>query len=82
MATTVVNPRLEKVWEAQRPLTSVFGTVDHKVIGKRYILTAFLFFSLAGIEALLSFVHSWRCPKILSSALKLIINSSPCTVQQ
>ncbi len=53
MATTVVNPRLEKVWEAQRPLTSVFGTVDHKVIGKRYILTAFLFFSLAGIEALL-----------------------------
>ena len=50
---TVANPRLEKIWEAQRPITSLLGTVDHKIIGKRYILTAFLFFSLAGIEALL-----------------------------
>ena len=50
---TVANPRLERVWEAQRPITSVLGTVDHKIIGVRYIVTAFLFFSLAGIEALL-----------------------------
>ncbi len=49
---TAANPRLERIWEAQRPLTGLLGTVDHKVIGKRYILTAFLFFSLAGIEAL------------------------------
>lgn len=51
--TTVANPRLEEVWEAQRPIVSLLGIADHKKIGKRYLLTAFLFFTLAGIEALL-----------------------------
>src|ERR1044071_3461462 len=51
--TTVAEPRLEKVWETRRPIVSLLGTIDHKVIGKRYILTAFLFFSLAGLEAFL-----------------------------
>jgi cytochrome c oxidase subunit I+III len=53
--TTVedTKPRLDRVWEAQRWLTNVFATVDHKIIGKRYMLTALLFFSLAGGEAFL-----------------------------
>ncbi len=47
------KPRLDDVWEAQRWFTSVFANVDHKAIGKRYILTAILFFALAGVEAFL-----------------------------
>ena len=50
---TVAEPRLESIWEARQPITSLLGTIDHKVIGKRYILTAFLFFSLGGLEAFL-----------------------------
>src|ERR1041384_7948802 len=50
---TVAEPRLERIWEAQKPITRLLGTIDHKVIAKPYILTAFLFFSLAGLEAFL-----------------------------
>ncbi len=50
---TPTNPRLERIWQAKRPINRVLGTVDHKIIGVRYIATTFLFFSLAGIEALL-----------------------------
>src|ERR1051325_6691935 len=50
---TVAEPWLERIWETQKPITRLLGTIDHKVIGKRYILTAFLFFSLAGLEAFL-----------------------------
>ncbi len=53
MATAAKTTSLESAWEAQRPLISLFGTVDHKTIGKRYMLTAFLFFALGGIEAAL-----------------------------
>ncbi len=50
---TVAEPSLENAWEASRPLAAVFGTVDHKTIGNRYMLTAFLFFILGGIESAL-----------------------------
>src|SRR5512138_3081129 len=51
--TTVAEPRVERIWEARKPIISLLGTIDHKVIGRRYILTAFLFFSLGGLEAFL-----------------------------
>jgi cytochrome c oxidase subunit I len=51
--TTVAERRLESAWRAEHILTGLLGTVDHKVIGKRYMLTALIFFALAGIEALL-----------------------------
>ena len=51
--TTQAQPSLERMWTADRPWVSVLGTVDHKVIGKRYLVTAFLFFTLGGIESLL-----------------------------
>ena len=53
MATAVAQPSLRRKWEADSPLLSVFGTVNHKIIGKRYLITAFLFFTLGGIEAAL-----------------------------
>jgi cytochrome c oxidase subunit I len=45
--------RLRQVWETRPGLAGWLGTVDHKEIGLRYIVTAFVFFLLAGVEALL-----------------------------
>ncbi len=53
MATTVAQANLRRAWEADNPFLSIFGTVNHKIIGKRYLLTAFLFFALGGLEAAL-----------------------------
>src|SRR5919201_3810460 len=50
MATVV--ERLTEHWERPAGLASWFTTVDHKKIGRRYIWTAFVFFALAGVEAL------------------------------
>ncbi|HVW70449.1 MAG TPA: cbb3-type cytochrome c oxidase subunit I [Steroidobacteraceae bacterium] len=45
--------RLLESWETGPGLKGFLGTVDHKVIGIRYIVTAFVFLALGGIEALL-----------------------------
>lgn len=45
--------RLTRTWEADSVLANLLATVDHKIIGVRYIITALLFFLLAGIEAAL-----------------------------
>ncbi len=45
--------RLEHLWEEAPGLGSWLATVDHKRIGKRYIYTAFVFFLIAGVEALI-----------------------------
>jgi cytochrome c oxidase subunit I+III len=44
--------RLERTWETPRGLWGWLSTVDHKMIGRRYIATAFIFFALAGVLAL------------------------------
>lgn len=44
--------RLQRLWEDSPGLKGFFGTVDHKVIGIRYLVTAFVFLGLGGIEAL------------------------------
>jgi cytochrome c oxidase subunit I+III len=43
---------LERSWHEPRGLWGWLITVDHKRIGKRYIITAMSFFLLAGLEAL------------------------------
>ena len=45
--------RLEQLWETKPGIIGWLGTVDHKRLGKRYIVTAFLFLAFGGIEALL-----------------------------
>ncbi len=53
-ASTPITPlaeRLERTWETPRTLVGWFSTVDHKRIGKRYLVTAFAFFLLGGLEA-------------------------------
>ena len=44
--------RLLRVWETSPRLKGFFTSVDHKQIGIRYIVTAFIFLALGGIEAL------------------------------
>ncbi len=51
MATTA--ERLERIWETPRGLSFSLTSVDHKRIGTRYLYTAFAFFVIGGIEALL-----------------------------
>jgi cytochrome c oxidase subunit I+III len=44
--------RLEQLWAEPSGLHTFLTSVNHKKIGKRYLVTAFTFFVLAGIEAL------------------------------
>jgi len=47
------GPRLQAIWETEPGLKGWFSTVDHKEIGLRYIVTAFAFLLLGGVEALI-----------------------------
>ena len=44
--------RLDAIWATAPGLAGVIGTVDHKRIGIRYIVTAFMFLALGGLESL------------------------------
>jgi len=44
--------KLDRTWETAPGLFGWVGTVDHKVIGIRYLVTSFVFLLLGGIEAL------------------------------
>ena len=48
-----VERQLEKVWRTKRGFWAAFTTVDHKIIGRRYIITAFVFLALGGVLAML-----------------------------
>jgi cytochrome c oxidase subunit I len=44
--------RLHSLWETAPGLKGFLSSVDHKAIGIRYIVTAFVFLALGGVEAL------------------------------
>jgi cytochrome c oxidase subunit 1/cytochrome c oxidase subunit I+III len=46
------GPKLQAIWETEPGIRGWFSTVDHKEIGLRYIVTAFVFLLLGGVEAL------------------------------
>ena len=48
-----VKHRLEALWERPHTSWGWFATVDHKEIGKRYLVTAFAFLLVGGLEAIL-----------------------------
>ena len=48
-----VSERLTSLWETPKNLVAWLATVDHKKLGKRYIVTSFVFFFLGGVEAAL-----------------------------
>ena len=39
-----LHERLQRIWETPPGLFGILGTVDHKKIGKRYLVTAFTFY--------------------------------------
>lgn len=54
MATAAaLEERLTSLWETPKTLYGWFATVDHKEIGLRYLVTAFVFMLIGGVEALL-----------------------------
>ena len=44
-----LEERLERHWATPKTLWGWFATVDHKMIGKRYIVTALVFLVLGGL---------------------------------
>jgi cytochrome c oxidase subunit I len=48
-----ITDTLEQNWKGKSGLAGWLSTVDHKEIGKRYIITSFLFLIIGGLEALL-----------------------------
>ncbi len=63
-ATGIASPRylerLTEIWETQPGILGWFSSVDHKEIGIRYIVTAFIFLVLGGVEALIMRVQLAR----------------------
>jgi glucose dehydrogenase len=55
--------RLTQIWETPKTTWGWFSTVDHKKVGKRYLVTAFLFLVIGGIEALIMRVQLARAIK-------------------
>jgi len=52
-STPELRERLQRTWETKPGLYGWFATVDHKEIGIRYIVTAFVMLVIGGIEALI-----------------------------
>ena len=46
-----IQARLKEIWETGPGLLGWLSTVDHKEIGKRYLMTAFFFLIVGGLEA-------------------------------
>ncbi|HET7587186.1 MAG TPA: cbb3-type cytochrome c oxidase subunit I [Gammaproteobacteria bacterium] len=45
--------KMEKMWSDKPGIVGFFSTVDHKKIGRRYLVTAFIFLLVGGMEALI-----------------------------
>ena len=50
---TTVTQRLDAAWSDQPGILGFLGSVDHKRVGRRYLVTAFAFLLVGGVEALL-----------------------------
>ena len=59
---------LQREWETPRGWRGVLSTVDHKIIGKRYLITAFIFLIIGGLEASAMRVQLSRANNHLISA--------------
>jgi cytochrome c oxidase subunit 1/cytochrome c oxidase subunit I+III len=53
MDATTIECRLTKLWETPKSVYGWFATVDHKELGIRYLITAFGFLIIGGLEALM-----------------------------
>jgi cytochrome c oxidase subunit I len=53
VAEAQLEHRLTELWETPKSLYGWLATVDHKELGIRYIVTAFVFLIIGGVEALI-----------------------------
>jgi len=60
MITVAVEERLTELWETPKSVYGWFATVDHKDLGIRYLITAFLFLLIGGVEALVMRIQLMR----------------------
>lgn len=67
MSTVTVEQRLTEIWETPKTVWGWFATVDHKEIGQRYLVTAFLLLAIGGIEALIMRIQLARPDQALLS---------------
>jgi cytochrome c oxidase subunit I+III len=51
-ATAALEAELQATWETGPGFWDRIATVDHKIVGRRYLVTGFVFFVLAGVLAL------------------------------
>jgi cytochrome c oxidase subunit I len=52
VSTELLTARLLHLWERPHTVWGWLATVDHKEIGKRYLVTAFAFLAVGGLEAI------------------------------
>jgi cytochrome c oxidase subunit I len=52
LAPELLHGRLQRIWGMSGGLWGALTTVDHKRIGRRYIITAFVFLALGGVLAI------------------------------
>ena len=53
MTTLVAKQQLTELWDTPKTLYGWLATVDHKDLGIRYLVTAFIFLIVGGVEALI-----------------------------
>jgi cytochrome c oxidase subunit I+III len=53
LAPPALEAALTETWKTPAGLWGVLATVDHKIIGRRYIITAFVFLAFGGVLAVL-----------------------------
>src|SRR3954466_10668000 len=53
VAPPALGAGLSETWKTPAGLWGVLATVDHKIIGRRYIITAFVFLAFGGVLAVL-----------------------------
>jgi cytochrome c oxidase subunit 1 len=53
VSRSVMERELSSIWGTPKGLWGALATVDHKIIGRRYIITAFVFLALGGLLAML-----------------------------
>ncbi len=49
----MTRQHLEQLWERPQTVRGWLASVDHKDVGKRYLVTAFCFLLIGGVEAIL-----------------------------
>ena len=77
----VDEPELLELWEDAPGIPGFLSTVDHKRIAVLYMLTALVFFVIAGVEALFMRL-SWQSLTTTFSPPTPLTNSLPCTARR